>query len=319
MDFRWLSFAVSPLALGFALQITPLDQRAPEFSRYLPPDCQPRRMNATRTVWRLLVGLAMAMVFIAPAAAAPSVNAELINSLNDKLLYAAIPITLLVEGILIYTVYRFRGSDGAKPTQENRRLEITWTVATAIILLFVGLASYQVLASGLVGGVTATSPNENVEGLSHDYSGAKAPAESNALQIEVIAQKYSWTFNYIEADGDVTSTNTLVIPKDRPVYLHITSIDWLHSFHAPKLGLKQDAIPNKYNTMKTIATQTGTYQLYCAEYCGVGHSNMLGTIEVKSQAEYQKWLDQQQQQSSGGGGNGSANQSTGGNSSNSSE
>lgn len=276
-------------------------------------------MNATRKVWRLLVGLAMAMVFIAPAAAEPSVNAELINSLNDKLLYAAIPITLLVEGILIYTVYRFRNSDGAKPTQENRRLEITWTVATAIILLFVGLTSYQVLASGYIGGVTATAPDEKVEGLSHDYSGAKAPAESNAVQIEVIAQKYSWQFNYIEADGDVTSSNELIIPKDRPVYLHITTIDWLHSFHVPKLGLKQDAVPNKYNTIKTNATQTGTYQLYCAEYCGVGHSSMLGTVEVKSQGEYQTWLDQQKQQASGDGGNESGNQSDGGTSSNSSE
>lgn len=258
-------------------------------------------MNATRTrrVLGVIVGLALATLFVAPAAAQPSINAKLINNLNEKLLYAAIPITVLVEGILIYTVYRFKDSGEAKPTQENRRLEITWTVATAIILLFVGLAAYQVLGSGFIGGSTATQPGgESVQGLSQNASGAQVPSEENAVQIEVVARKYSWTFNYIQADGDVTSTGTLVIPENKPVYLHIISVDWLHSFHAPKLGLKQDAFPGQYNTIKTKATKPGTYQLYCAEYCGTGHSSMLGTIEVKSQEDYQKWLKKQQQSSS---------------------
>lgn len=268
-------------------------------------------MTATRIrrVLSVSVGLALAALFVAPAAAQPSINSKLITDLNNNLLYAAIPITVLVEGILIYTVYRFKDSDEAKPTQENRRLEITWTVATAIVLLFVGLASMGVLASPYIGGTTADSNSDHpVKGLSYNASGAYAPTEENAVQVEVVARKYSWTFNYIEADGDVTSSGTLVIPEDRPVYLHVISGDWLHSFHAPKLGLKQDAFPGQYNTIKANATTPGTYQLYCAEYCGVGHSQMLGTIEVKSQAEYQKWL--KQQQSSGGSGNTTNNSSS---------
>lgn len=259
-------------------------------------------MTATRIrrVLGISVGLTLATLFVAPAAAQPSINSELITDLNNNLLYAAVPITVLVEGILIYTVYRFKDSDEAKPTQENRRLEITWTVATAIVLLFVGLASTQVLASSYIGGTTADGPNaEHVEGLTYNNtSGAYAPTEENAVQVEVVALKYSWTFNYIDAEGDVTSSNTLVIPEDRPVYLHLVSEDWLHSFHAPDLGLKQDAFPGQYNTMKTKATEPGEYQLYCAEYCGVGHSQMTGTIEVKSQSDYQQWLNEQQ---SGGG------------------
>lgn len=266
-------------------------------------------MTATRIrrALAISVSLTLATLFVAPVAAQPSINSDLITDLNNNLLYAAVPITVLVEGILIYTVYRFKDSGEAKPTQENRRLEITWTVATAIILLFVGLASTQVLASGYIGGPTADSPNaetENVEGLAYNNtSGAHAPTEDNAVQIEVVAVKYSWTFNYIDAEGDVTNTNTLVIPEDRPVYLHVISDDWLHSFHAPDLGLKQDALPGQYNTMKTNATEPGEYQLYCAEYCGVGHSQMTGTIEVKSQSDYQNWLEEQQ---SGGSGNSSA-------------
>lgn len=280
-------------------------------------------MTATRIRRGVAIsaGLALATLFVAPAAAQPSINSKLITDLNTNLLYAAIPITVLVEGILIYTVYRFKDSGEAKPTQENRRLEITWTVATAIILLFVGLASTQVLASPFIGGTTANSPtvgNENIEGLSHNNtSGAYAPTEDNAVQIEVVAQRFMWTFNYISADGDVTTTNTLVIPEDRPVYLHVISNDWLHSFHAPELGLKQDVFPGEYHTMKTKATGTGEYRLYCAEYCGSGHSQMTGTVDVRSQSDYQSWLDEQQ--SGSGSGNttaGNASNTTSGNTSN---
>jgi cytochrome c oxidase subunit 2 len=263
-------------------------------------------MNTTRWVQGIIASLALATLLVAPAAAQPSVNAKLISNLNNKLLYAAIPITVLVEGILIYTIYRFKDSGEAKPTQENRRLEITWTVATAIVLLFVGLASFQVLTSGFIGGATTTNPDNSVEGLTYNYTGEQAPTEENAVQVEVVAQKYSWTFNYIKADGEVTSTGTLVIPSDRPVYLHITSKDWLHSFHAQELGLKQDAVPGQYNTMKTKVYEPGTYRLYCAEYCGVGHSGMLGKIKVKSPENYQKWLKKQQSQSSGSSGSGNS-------------
>lgn len=264
-------------------------------------------MNTTRRIQGIIIGLALATLFVAPAAAQPSVNIKLISNLNTKLLYAAVPITVLVEGILIYTIYRFKDSGDAKPTQENRRLEITWTVATAIVLLFVGVAAFQVLGNSYIGGATATSPNESVEELTYNYKGEQAPMNEEAVQVEVVARKYSWTFNYIEADKNITSTGTLVIPANKTVYLHITSKDWLHSFNSQELGLKQDAVPGQYNTIKTKALETGTYRIYCAEYCGVGHSGMLGTIEVKSQQEYQQWLDKQQSSSSGSGNSTSSN------------
>jgi len=85
-----------------------------------------------------------------------------------------------------------------------------------------------------------------------------------------------------------------VLPADRPVVLHITSSDWIHAFHAPGLGLKSDAIPGNHNIIRTEITEPGTYQLYCAEYCGTGHSDMLGEVEVVSGDEYESWLDEQQ-------------------------
>ncbi|MFB6191972.1 MAG: cytochrome c oxidase subunit II [Haloarculaceae archaeon] len=260
---------------------------------------------------------ALLVVAVGPAAAQSSVNEALIRGLNENLLYVAIPLAVLVELILFYAVYRFKDADEAKPTQENRRLEITWTVATAIILLFVGFTAYQVLGVPLIGGVTAqTYENVDTQPLAtthHGGQGANAPpvTEPDAVQVEVVAQKYYWTYNYPHQtapnnDSEFVSRSSLqgqplVIPADRPVYFHVTSLDWLHAFHVPGLALKQDAFPGKYNTIKTVALEPGSYQLYCAEYCGVGHSNMLGTVEVLPSAEnpenpaegtYEHWIQQ---------------------------
>jgi cytochrome c oxidase subunit 2 len=260
-------------------------------------------MRHRRVASLALLGVGFLALLAQPVAAQTSINSELITGLNADLLFVAIPITILVEGILIYTVIRYRASnvDEAKPTQENRRLEITWTVATAIILLFVGFASYTVLGVPAIGGVTAsTNPNAQPAAITEDFDGAIGPKEGevDAIEIEVVAQKYFWMYNYDTETGTVSGTSTageaLKIPADTTVYLHITSTDWLHAFHAPDLGLKQDAFPGQYNTIKTTVYEEGSYQLYCAEYCGVGHSGMLGQIDVVSQEEYEEYLEQKQ-------------------------
>ncbi|MFB6108912.1 MAG: cytochrome c oxidase subunit II [Haloplanus sp.] len=237
---------------------------------------------------RLLLASLLSVVVLAlatePVAAQSSVNSALINELNEKLMYVAVPVTVLVEGILIYTVYRFKDADEAKPTRENRRLEVTWTVATAVILLFVGVASYGVLA------------NENI--ASHGPS--SLPQEnSDAVVVHVEAFQWGWSMSYPDENVKLASTSpTLVIPKGQDVYFNITSRDVIHSFHVPKLGLKQDAVPGQANVIKTVPLEEGTYQGYCAEFCGVAHSQMLFKIKVVSQDEYQQYIQQKKSQSS---------------------
>jgi cytochrome c oxidase subunit 2 len=250
-------------------------------------------MKGKRAGLTALLGFAFLLVFVEPVAAqqtSSTTTEQLIWGLNSKLLYVAVPITILVEGILIYTVWKFSKSDEAKPTKENRRLEITWTVATAVILLFVGAAAYQVLGSPYV---SASSTQE-------------LDTEQEPMEIKVIGQRYNWQFHYPEQD--INSTNTLVMPSDRPVELNVTSKDWLHAVHVPGMGLKQDAFPGQWNQILTEAQETGEYQLYCAEYCGSGHSAMLGSVEVRSEEEFQQWVDEQQ--SSGSSGNSSTNSSS---------
>jgi cytochrome c oxidase subunit 2 len=245
---------------------------------------------------------AVALALAVEPVAAQSTTAELINELNGKLLYVAVPITILVQVVLFYTVWKFAKADEPKPTRENRRLEITWTVATAIILLFVGVASYSVLANPDV-----THP-------------ADAPVAPEDDDVVVQAEAFQWGWNmtypqhgYAQAPSGETGPR-VVVPVDQEVYFEITSRDVLHAFHAPQLGLKQDAIPGQTNVIRTVPTETGTYQGYCAEYCGVAHSNMYFTVEVVSQEEYDQFIADQTSESDSAGGDSASGNSTAGNS-----
>ncbi|MFB6135792.1 MAG: cytochrome c oxidase subunit II [Halobacteriaceae archaeon] len=249
--------------------------------------------------WHLvpLLFVAALGVFAAPAAAqgasASSVTERLIRNLNSNLLAVAVPVTLLTEGILVYTVWKFRKTDEAKPTRENRRLEITWTVTTAIILLYVGFAAYGVMANPYV---TTTAADVNDAAV----TGGPGP-----VVVTAIGQQWFWTFHY--NGTNITVQDTMVIPANRDVVIQTQSRDVIHSYHVPALGLKMDAIPGETRYIKTKVTATGEYQLYCAEYCGAGHSQMLGTVRVVSQEEFQNWLDQQRQQANAGNSTSSGN------------
>jgi cytochrome c oxidase subunit 2 len=203
---------------------------------------------------------------------------ELIWGLNAELLAVAIPISILVEVILFYTVWRFRADrvEEAKPTKENRRLEITWTVATAIILLFVGVGAYVTLASPAV-----SAPEE---------------PQGDEMEVQVEPQQFFWTFEYPEENVTVTSTNgELVVPKNETLRFNVTSRDVLHAFHVPGLGLKADAFPGSSNYVQTTVYNEGEYQLYCAEYCGTGHSQMMATVNVTDQETFDAWIEQQKE------------------------
>jgi len=246
-------------------------------------------MRRARILPVALVGF-LALLAVEPVAAQTSIHDELITDLNLTLLYAAIPITILVEAVLIYAVVKFKNNDDPKPTEENRRLEITWTIATAVILLFVGVASYQVLAVEEVGNPIADEERLEPD-VTEDLEGAVGPHEheEDAVEIEVEAFRYGWQASY--AGGEVGTFDEIRIPADRPVYLHIYSDDWLHMLHVPEVGLKQSAIVGEYNTIKTEAYEPGNHQFYCTEYCGVGHSQMNGEFIIMDGDEYDEWLE----------------------------
>jgi cytochrome c oxidase subunit 2 len=244
-----------------------------------------RKMGQSMTSRRsivLLAGTAGLALVTVPVAAAqpPSITARLIQELSNRLLIVAIPVTLLTEGFLFYAILKFRKNDSPTPTVENRRLEVSWTIATAVLLAFVGISAYSVMGQPFV------TPTENT---------AEQRIETeNPVVVNVTGAQWLWTFHYPQ--HNVTMQNKMVLPANRSIVLRITSSDVIHSVHVPKLGLKRDAIPGQttYIATKLNSSAVGnTYTLYCAEYCGRAHSNMLADIQVVSQQKYQDWLKKQ--------------------------
>lgn len=238
-------------------------------------------MNTQRLATVLLACAGLLAAFVDPVAAAEysTVTEQIIQDLNSELLAVAVPVTLLVEGILVYTVWKFRKSDEPQPTKENRRLEITWTVATAVLLLFVGVGAYTAMANPYV---IATQAD------------AQAAMDDGAVVVDAVGYQWYWEFQY--PNQNVTVQDTMVIPAGRDIVIRTTSEDVIHAFHAPNLALKADAIPGQTNYIITRAhpDETGTYQLYCAEFCGAGHSEMLAKIKVVPQDTYEQWVQDPQ-------------------------
>ncbi|WP_266076416.1 cytochrome c oxidase subunit II [Haladaptatus caseinilyticus] len=230
----------------------------------------------------VVVGIAA----VAPVAA-QSVNKRLIDQLNFQLIYVALPLTLFVEVILIYAVVRFRDNDDPLPTAEDPALEITWTIATAIILLFVGLAAYTVLASPYITPQQPGQPGESSSGLA-PMAETNGSASSNAVRVHGLSYQWGWEFEYPESNR--TTQDELVIPANREVYVRMTSADVIHSLFVPELGLKQDVFPRRTTVIHTRVTEPGTYRGYCTEFCGAGHARMRTTVRVLPQNEYRQWL-----------------------------
>nr|WP_216824806.1 cytochrome c oxidase subunit II transmembrane domain-containing protein [Salinigranum rubrum] len=107
------------------------------------------RVRVTRVAQFLVVALGVALLVgtLTSPAAAQSVNRNAIDDLNEQLLYVALPLVLFVEVTLVYALYRFRNNDDPQPTTKDPALEITWTAATGVILVFVGISAFFVLAN----------------------------------------------------------------------------------------------------------------------------------------------------------------------------
>lgn len=225
-------------------------------------------------IWGVVVWIT---VFPTAAAAGYDSTAEsLIRTLANELIFLGGAIALIVEAALLYALVRYRNSGDAQPSEFNPRLQVSYVLAVGLILLFVGFASLQTLGA-------------------LDQQESQPPPE-DAIQVDVVAEQWDWTFEY--PDANATSQGTLVVPANRTIHLRVTSEDVIHSFHAPDLGVKQDASPTQWNNATFTPINTGEYDLFCAEYCGQGHSTMLGTIRVVNSSEYDRWLEDQSSNSS---------------------
>jgi cytochrome c oxidase subunit 2 len=110
---------------------------------------------------------------------------------------------------------------------------------------------------------------------------------ANAMNIYVVGKQWMWK---VEHPGGQHEINALHIPINQPVQLTIISQDVFHSFSIPAFRVKREAIPGRYTTMWFEANQVGTYHLFCTQYCGTNHSQMIGDVVVMSPDDFKQWL-----------------------------
>lgn len=224
--------------------------------------------------------VASGSTFMPPAATEVAKN---VNSLYGFMLIASVISFMIVIGGMIYFVYKFKRRSATDQTpyiSHNHTLEFVWSFIPFVIFMVCfawGAYVYQ-------------------EMRTYDV---------NALEINVYGKKWVWEFEYKDGRKITNSVNekgepepaTMVVPIDTPVKLLMTSAKLsptdkavLHSFYVPAFRVKQDVIPGRYSALTFTATEKGTFQVFCTEFCGSGHSVMLAKIKVVDKQEFDNWV-----------------------------
>ncbi len=195
-----------------------------------------------------------------------SEEAERVDTLWDVLIFASVPVFVLVMVIVLYSVWRYRMKPGEEekdgpPIHGNTRLEIIWTTIPAIILVALCSYSYVVLT--------------DIE-----------DADASALNVRVVGEQFTWSFHYRNPDGGgEVSSPQLYVPRGQQVYFTVQSKDVIHDFWVPAFRMKIDAVPGIDTHLRVTPKTVGTYPVVCAELCGLGHSVMRQTAHVVEPAD----------------------------------
>ncbi|MFM9109820.1 MAG: cytochrome c oxidase subunit II [Prochlorococcaceae cyanobacterium] len=236
-----------------------------------------------------------------------SANAPIVDNLFQVLFIIGAILFLGIVGLLGYSLIRFRRQPGdqsdGSAVEDNLPLEILWTAIPAIVVLFVGIYSYDIYEQ--MGGMGALNDHALMQhgAMQHEvmqvadadpdprprlWGGITTPSgEADALPVEVTALQFAFLFHYPE--GDITS-GELHVPRDRPVQLRMEARDVIHAFWVPQFRLKQDVIPGQPTVLSFTATRSGSYPIVCAELCGPYHGGMRSTVVVHDPDDFDAWL-----------------------------
>jgi len=198
-------------------------------------------------------------------------------------------IFLVVEGVLLYCVFRFRNRTTTATAEEppqvygSQPIEVAWTAAPGLIVFIMFLVITRTLWE-----VSVPPP--------------KPQSGDQALFVTVVGHQWWWEYTYDHYNGQplvFTTANELHIPASadssaRPVHLTLKSADVCHSFWVPRLAGKMDAIPGQANSLSFQTDQAGLFVGQCAEYCGTQHANMLLRVVVDPPADFERWLENEQ-------------------------
>jgi cytochrome c oxidase subunit 2 len=234
-----------------------------------------------------------------------SPNADGIRTLYILITIIALVIFVAVEGLLVYSMVRYRARKGRVAAQihGNTQLEIGWTVGAAVILIFLTVFTFILLddiKNPAASDIDADGRPVAAAGALFASTDQPAPPDGNELKLKVIGQQYSWNFQYPDnGDKRVYAYNDMYVPVGRTVTLEIESVDVAHSWWIPQLGPKMDAIPGYVNKswfkVPLDALDEGERQIIyegqCAELCGRNHANMLARVIALPYDEWKAWYD----------------------------
>ncbi|HMK43852.1 MAG TPA: cytochrome c oxidase subunit II [Dissulfurispiraceae bacterium] len=174
----------------------------------------------------------------------------------------AVVLLIIVTASMIVFVLKYNRSRHPEPehVRENVWLEVFWTAvptALAVSMFYFGWVNFEFLR---------TPPKD-------------------AMLVDVIARQWSWTFQYENGK----KSDALRVPLNKPVKLRLTSEDVIHSLFIPAFRIKEDCVPGMKTHLWFQASEAGSYDIFCTEYCGVGHAHMLAKVIVMPPEEYEKW------------------------------
>jgi cytochrome c oxidase subunit 2 len=218
----------------------------------------------------ILVPLALLVPWF-PADA--SRQASNIHTLYDVLLIASVPIFVIVETVVVYSIWKFRMRPGDEtkdgpPIHGNTRLEVVWTALPAILIVSLCTYAYTVLRS-----------NED--------------SKKGEMTVNVTERQFAFEFSYPRGNGKQVVSSVLYLPVHQPVVFRLRSLDVVHSFFVPEFSQKLDAVPGIATTVRVTPTRVGTYPVECTELCGAGHAFMRSTAIVVPRGTFTSWLQAQ--------------------------
>jgi cytochrome c oxidase subunit 2 len=281
-------------------------------------------VNIPTNILTMLAGIALTLVSLwygknhglMPVEA--SSDAALIDGLFDSMMTISMGIFLLVEGVLVICLLKFRRKPGDETDgpaiDGNIPLEIVWTAIPAVIVLVIGVYSFDIYnqmggfdpeAAGdsavvqvaMMPGDGATQMieaqskhrghNHMALGIGASPENANHPAD---LTVDVVGMQYAWIFTYPESG---VTAGELHVPVNKDIRINLQAKDVIHAFWLPEFRLKQDVIPGQGTELRFVPTRIGEYPIICAELCGPYHGGMNSRLYVQTQADYDLWLQSQ--------------------------
>jgi cytochrome c oxidase subunit II len=246
----------------------------------------------------LVPSVALANFFTPKSGGSP--NADQIDSLYRIILYIAAVVAVVVEGALVYSVFRFRArrSKVAAQIHGNTPLEIGWTVAAALILVVLTVVTFVKLPSII-------NPPNSGASASFLTAAVTEPSPPNGKKLTICVQGRQYIWRYTYGNGCLNSAfasklpysyTEMYAPANVTVVLDIQSTDVIHSWWIPSLGGKVDAVPGYTTYAWFKAPHAGAlYHGQCAQLCGDQHAYMDAQVKVLSPAQYQQWVSGEQQ------------------------